>query len=70
MRRKKSNDKNFYFSYETALQLLNLTDKIPDEINLTVNYNYKFNQKLENVRIHHVNNAILNLGVIEKNKRR
>lgn len=54
------------FSYETALQLLNLTDKIPDEINLTVNYNYKFNQKPENVRIHHVNNAILNLGVIEK----
>ncbi|MGI6578768.1 MAG: type IV toxin-antitoxin system AbiEi family antitoxin domain-containing protein [Saccharofermentanales bacterium] len=54
------------FSYETALQLLNLTDKIPDEINLTVNYNYKFNQKPENVRIYHVNNAILNLGVIEK----
>jgi hypothetical protein len=54
------------FSYETALNLLNLTDKIPDKIHLTVNHKYKFNQKPENVHIYYVSNDILNLGVIEK----
>ena len=34
------------FSYETALYLLNLTDKIPGNIHLTVNHKYKFNQNL------------------------
>ena len=33
------------YSYETSLQLLNLTDKIPERINVTVNNNYKFNNK-------------------------
>ncbi|MGI6608476.1 MAG: type IV toxin-antitoxin system AbiEi family antitoxin domain-containing protein [Erysipelotrichaceae bacterium] len=54
------------FSYETALYLMNLTDKIPDRIHLTVNHKYKFNQKPENVHIYYVSNNILNLGVIEK----
>jgi predicted transcriptional regulator of viral defense system len=54
------------FSYETALYLLNLTDKIPADIHLTVNYNYKFNQRPENTCIYYVNNEILNLGVVEK----
>jgi predicted transcriptional regulator of viral defense system len=54
------------FSYETALYLLNLTDKIPGNIHLTVNHKYKFNQNLENARIYYVNKEILNLGVIEK----
>ncbi|MGI6525124.1 MAG: type IV toxin-antitoxin system AbiEi family antitoxin domain-containing protein [Bdellovibrionota bacterium] len=54
------------FSYETALYLMNLTDKIPDKIHLTVNHKYKFNQKPENAHIYYVSNNILNLGVIEK----
>lgn len=40
------------FSYETALSLLNLTDKIPGEIHLTVNHKYSFNQKLKNARVY------------------
>ncbi len=54
------------FSHETALYLLNLTDKIPGNIHLTVNHRYKFNQKPENARVYYVNKEILNLGVIEK----
>lgn len=54
------------FSYETALYLMNLTDKIPNKIHLTVNHKYKFNQKPENAHIYYVSNNILNLGVIEK----
>jgi hypothetical protein len=54
------------FSYETALYILNLTDKIPAEINVTVNYNYKFNKRPENTRIYYVSNEILNLGLIER----
>lgn len=54
------------FSYETALYLMNLTDKIPYKIHLTVNHKYKFNQKPENAHIYYVSNNILNLGVIEK----
>lgn len=54
------------FSYETALSILNLTDKIPEEISITVNFNYKFNQKPKGVSIHYVNKDLLNLGVICK----
>lgn len=54
------------FSYETALNLLNLTDKIPEKIHLTVNHKYSFNQKPKNARVNYVNNEILNLGVIER----
>lgn len=53
------------YSYETALYLLNLTDKIPSKIQLTVNHNYKFNQRPENAHIYYVNSEILNLGVVE-----
>ncbi|MGI6325505.1 MAG: type IV toxin-antitoxin system AbiEi family antitoxin domain-containing protein [Saccharofermentanales bacterium] len=54
------------FSYETALYILNLTDKIPAQINVTVNYNYKFNKRPENTRIYYVSNEMLNLGLIER----
>ncbi len=53
------------YSYETALYLLNLTDKIPSKIQLTVNHNYKFNQRPKNAHIYYVNSEILNLGVVE-----
>jgi predicted transcriptional regulator of viral defense system len=54
------------FSHETALYLLNLTDKLPDRIHLTINHNYKFNQRPENTRVYYVHNDILTLGVIKK----
>ncbi len=53
------------FSFETALSLLNLTDKIPEIIDITVNHNYKFNNKPSNVNINYTSKKILNLGVIE-----
>ncbi|MDD4642362.1 MAG: type IV toxin-antitoxin system AbiEi family antitoxin domain-containing protein [Erysipelotrichaceae bacterium] len=53
------------FSYETALQLLNLTDKIPEQINVTVNNNYKFNNKPQNIQVNYVCNELLEAGVIE-----
>lgn len=54
------------FSYETALSLLNLTDRISQEISVTVNFNYKFNHKPKGVSIHYVKKDLLNLGVICK----
>lgn len=53
------------FSYETALQLMNLTDKIPAKINVTVNKNYKFNKKPENLKVNYVNDEIYELGVVD-----
>lgn len=53
------------FSYETALCLLNLTDKIPQTIDVTVNHKYKFNRKPLNLNVHYVSEEILNLGVVE-----
>lgn len=53
------------YSYETALQLLNLTDKIPEQINVTVNNNYKFNDKPENILVNYVSADLLEVGVID-----
>lgn len=54
------------FSFETALSLLNLTDKIPEIIDITVNHNYKFNNKPANISVNYVSKELLELGVIER----
>lgn len=53
------------FSYETALHLLGVTDKIPEDMDVTVYYSYKFNQVPTTVNIHYVNKGIHGLGVVE-----
>lgn len=57
--------KKTVFSYETALYLQGLTDKIIQEMDVTVSSSYKFNESLSNVHVHYVKNEMLNLGVVE-----
>lgn len=54
------------FSYETALFLLGVTDKIPWRIDVTVYNGYKFNGKQETLNINYVKKSIYNLGIIQK----
>ncbi|MCU4706799.1 type IV toxin-antitoxin system AbiEi family antitoxin domain-containing protein [Mycoplasma sp. CSL7503-lung] len=58
--------KKAIFSYETALFLLGLIDKIPRNIDVTVYNGYKFNEKSNNFNIHYTNKSIYDLGIIEK----
>ncbi len=53
------------FSYETALFLLGATDKIIQDLDVTVSYNYKFNKKPAGVNVHYVKESWLTLGEIE-----
>ncbi len=55
--------KKSVFSYETALYLLDMTDKIPQEIHVSVNAHYKFNQKPEQVIVHYVKTADFGIGI-------
>ncbi|MBI9096754.1 MAG: type IV toxin-antitoxin system AbiEi family antitoxin domain-containing protein [Sphaerochaeta sp.] len=57
--------KKVVFSYETALHLLGVTDKIPQGMDVTVHYSYKFNEVPIGVNIHYVNKGIQDLGVVE-----
>ena len=57
--------KKAVFSYETALHLLGATDKIPQYMDVTVYYSYKFNKAPFKVNIHYVNKEIHGLGVVE-----
>lgn len=57
--------KKAVFSYETALHLLGATDKIPQDMDVTVYYSYKFNKAPFGVNIHYVNKKIHELGVVE-----
>lgn len=57
--------KKAIFSYETALYLLGLTDKIPQIMDVTVNTNYKFNVSRAGVTIHYVKADLLTIGVVE-----
>jgi len=57
--------KKAVFSYETALHLLGATDKIPQDMDVTVYYSYKFNKAPFGVNIHYVNKEIHGLGVVE-----
>ena len=54
------------FSYETALFLLGVTDKIPWRIDVTVYNGYKFNEKKDTLNINYVKKSIYNLGIIQK----
>lgn len=54
------------FSYETALFLLGLTDKIPWRIDVTVYNGYKFNEKQDTLNINYVKKSIYNLGIMQK----
>ena len=53
------------FSYETALHLLGVTDKIPQTIDITVHYSYKFNETPPGVNIHYVHKGLHDLGMVE-----
>jgi len=57
--------KQAVFSYETALHLLGVTDKIPQRIDVTVHQNYKFNVAPVGTNIHYVKKEICGLGVVE-----
>ena len=57
--------KKAVFSYETALHLLGATDKIPQDMDVTVYYSYKFNKAPFGVNVHYVNKEIHGLGVVE-----
>lgn len=57
--------KKTIFSYETALYLLGVTDKIVQSIDITVNNNYKFNTDNSRVNIYYVKEEILDVGVVE-----
>ncbi|WP_338362240.1 type IV toxin-antitoxin system AbiEi family antitoxin domain-containing protein [Enterococcus faecalis] len=54
------------FSYETALFLLGVTDKIPWRIDVTVYNGYKFNEKQDTLNINYVKKSIYNLGIMQK----
>lgn len=58
--------KKAIFSYETALFLLGVTDKIPWRIDVTVYNGYKFNEKKNTFNINYVKKSIYNLGIIQK----
>lgn len=55
--------KKVIYSYETALFLQHLGEKIPYVWDITVPKNYKFNKKPDRVRIHYVDEEIHELGV-------
>jgi len=57
--------KKTVFSYETALHLLGITDKIPQSMDITVPYSYKFNAVPIGANIHYVKKDIHDLGVEE-----
>lgn len=57
--------KKVVFSYETALHLLGVTDKIPQSMDVTVNHSYKFNEFPIGVNLHYVKKGIHELGMVE-----
>lgn len=58
--------KKSVFSYESALSLFEMTDKIIGVFDVTVPQGYKFNQPQENAVVHYASKTIFNLGVVEK----
>ena len=57
--------KRTVFSYETALYLQGLTDKIPQVMEVSVPYSYKINNVPKNVKLYYVKNEIADMGAIE-----
>ena len=55
--------KKTIFSYESALYLHGLTDKIPQVIEVSVTSSYKFNDIPHNVEVHYVKNEIAEIGI-------
>lgn len=53
------------FSYETALYLQGLTDKIPQVKEVSVPYSYKINNVPKNVKLYYLKNEIADMGAIE-----
>lgn len=58
--------KKSVFSYETALSLFGMTDKIISVFDVTVPQGYKFNQLPENAVVHYASKTVFNLGIVEK----
>lgn len=52
------------YSYETAMYLLGITDKIVQRIDVTVSSDYKINAAKLNINVHYVKKSLLNVGVI------
>lgn len=57
--------KRTVFSYETALYLQGLTDKIPQVMEVSIPYSYKINEVPNNVKLYYVKNEIADMGAIE-----
>lgn len=53
------------YSYETAANLLGVSDKIVHQIDVTVNWNYRFNNLPSNVKVHYVKREWLNMGAFQ-----
>ncbi|MGF3073699.1 type IV toxin-antitoxin system AbiEi family antitoxin domain-containing protein [Facklamia sp. P13069] len=58
--------KKAIFSYETALFILGVTDKIPWIMDVTVYNGYKFNEKQDTLNVNYVKKSIYDLGIIQK----
>lgn len=58
--------KKSVFSYESALSLFGVTDKIISVFDVTVPQGYKFNQPQGNAVVHYANKTIFNLGIVER----
>lgn len=56
--------KQIVFSYETALSLQGLTDKIPQAIDVSVPYSYKINNVPENIKVYYIKKEIAELGMV------
>lgn len=57
--------KQVVFSFETALYLQRLTDKIPQVMVVTVPASYKINEVPDNVELYYVKSELAAMGVIE-----
>lgn len=53
------------YSYESALYLLGVTDKIPQIMEVTVISGYKFNRRMSGVLVHFVKKDWYELGIVE-----
>lgn len=57
--------KQIVYSYETALSLQKLTDKIPQFVDISVPYSYKINVVSKNVNVNYVKKEIARMGIVE-----
>ncbi len=57
----------FIFSYTSALYLLEITDLIPQQIEVTVYSGYNVGELPENVKVHYVKKDLYELGITQTN---